>query len=60
MEYFKDQKKKSEITEDQLKDLEKKLQDLTDKTLQGNRRPDGKEGSGADVGLAVLPGRIGK
>jgi ribosome recycling factor len=31
MEYFKDQKKKSEITEDQLKDLEKKLQDLTDK-----------------------------
>jgi len=31
MENFKDLKKKSEITEDDLKDLEKELQDLTDK-----------------------------
>ena len=31
MDAFKDLKKKSEITEDQAKDLEKELQDLTDK-----------------------------
>ena len=31
MEHFKDLKKKSEITEDEQKDLEKQLQDLTDK-----------------------------
>lgn len=30
MDYFKDQKKKSEITEDDLKDIEKDLQKLTD------------------------------
>ena len=31
MEDFKKQKKKSELTEDDLKNLEKELQDLTDK-----------------------------
>ena len=30
MEFFKGQKKKSEITEDDLKDIEKDLQELTD------------------------------
>ena len=34
MEEFKNQKKKSEITEDDLKDLEKEVQELTDKKIK--------------------------
>ena len=52
MDEIKKQVKKSEITEDDQKQLEKELQDLTDKRCKEVDELTAKKGAGADGGLS--------